>query len=178
VTLHRPANVDGVEALGELLGVLTAAAERLPLVWPLHPRTRALLDRHGLWPRIERTRLQVVAPMGYTEFLGLMAGARVTLTDSGGIQEETTALGVRCLTLRENTERPVTVTEGTNRVVGTEPARILAALDAVLSETCGRHPSPHRLPEGWDGRAAQRIVAVIRKWGKAGGRPSTGAERP
>jgi UDP-N-acetylglucosamine 2-epimerase (non-hydrolysing) len=87
---------------------------------------------------------------------------------------------VPCLTLRENTERPVTVTEGTNRVVGTQPARILAALDAVLSETCGRHPSstPDRLPEGWDGQAAQRIVAVIRKWGKDGDRPSTGAERP
>ncbi|MCL6650580.1 MAG: UDP-N-acetyl glucosamine 2-epimerase, partial [Chloroflexi bacterium] len=126
-------------------------------------------------------RLTLVEPLGYLEFLGLMAGARVVLTDSGGVQEETTALGVPCLTLRESTERPVTVSEGTNRVVGTVPEQILSALDGVLERGSGRDgveaPSSqgrtpplagrrvpvNRLPEGWDGHAAERIVAILRR---------------
>lgn len=199
LTLHRPSNVDDPQMLARLVGVVCATAERLPTVWPIHPRTRGMLEQFSFWPQLApcagpepdgtrrpargsaAARLTLVEPLGYLEFLGLMAGARVVLTDSGGIQEETTALGVPCLTLRESTERPVTVSEGTNQVVGTAPERILSALDQVLERGTGRDaaqalsshgrtPPPagrqapeKRLPEGWDGHAAERIVAILRR---------------
>ena len=159
-TLHRPANVDEPARLDALLGALAAIARRLPLALALHPRTRANLERFGLAARLDAPGILVLPPQGYLEMLGLMAAARVVLTDSGGMQEETTALGVPCLTLRENTERPITVEQGSNRVVGVAPAAILAACDAVLAgpARCGR------VPELWDGHAATRIAAHLAGW--------------
>ena len=151
VTLHRPANVDDPVVLDRLLGALGRVADRCPLLFPVHPRTRAALGDRRLPEGV-----RALPPLGYLDFLAVEAGARVVLTDSGGVQEETTVLGVPCLTVREQTERPVTVTEGTNEVVGRDPDRIVAAAEAAL----GRASSPHR-PEGWDGHAAERIAAVL-----------------
>jgi UDP-N-acetylglucosamine 2-epimerase (non-hydrolysing) len=153
-TLHRPANVDDPDTLGALLSTFAAIAERLPLVLPVHPRTGEAIARHGLAPLLERADLLTVPPQPYLVMLGLLQGARLVLTDSGGIQEETTALGVPCLTLRANTERPITVSHGTNRVIGTGPAAILAAVDEIL--TAGRRRG--RMPPLWDGHAAGRIA--------------------
>lgn len=163
-TLHRASNVDERAGLEGMLQVLAQAAARLPVIFPMHPRTRARIDALGLSPRLAIPGLQVVEPLGYLEFLGLEADAGVVLTDSGGVQEETTALGVPCLTLRTSTERPVTVSEGTNVVVGTDPARILAELDHVLA-TGGK---AGRIPEGWDGAAGPRAAAAIAaRWGES-----------
>ena len=151
VTLHRPANVDDPTVLDRLLGALGRVAERCPLLFPVHPRTRAALGDRALPDGI-----QALPPLGYLDCLALEAGARLVLTDSGGMQEETTVLGVPCLTLRDGTERPITVTEGTNEVVGRDPERIVAAAEAALQ----RAPSPRR-PEGWDGRAAERIAGIL-----------------
>jgi UDP-N-acetylglucosamine 2-epimerase (non-hydrolysing) len=155
VTLHRPSNVDEPAALGRLLGTLAELAGALPVVFPVHPRTRARIVAAGLEGRAAALRL--VEPMGYLEFLSLTCAARLVLTDSGGLQEESTALGVRCLTLRENTERPVTVSEGTNEVVGTDPERILRAARRALSE----EPPRGRLPALWDGHAGERAAEVV-----------------
>lgn len=160
ITLHRPSNVDHAPVLAELLTTLGAVADRLPLVFPLHPRTAARIDGFGLRGLLERPGIHCLPPLGYLEMLGLMREARVVLTDSGGIQEETTALGVSCLTLRENTERPITVEEGTNTVVGRSRQAILAALDEIL--TSGGKAG--RIPEYWDGHAAQRIAAHLSAW--------------
>ena len=137
-----------------LLGALDQIARRLPLVFPVHPRTRAKLAAAGL--SLDPARWRVVDPLGYLDFLKLMSHARVVLTDSGGIQEETTVLGVPCVTLRENTERPVTIDEGTNRLAGTDPERILAAFDEATHPS-GARPAPHL----WDGHAAERIAKVL-----------------
>jgi len=162
LTLHRPANVDDPDVLRALLDLLCDLADELPLVFPLHPRTRARIEAAGLGQRLE-TGLLAMPPLGYLDMLGLMAGARLVLTDSGGIQEETTALGVPCLTLRESTERPITVTAGTNTVVGTDPPeRIRSAFRAALE---GRGKAG-RVPELWDGHAAERIAAVTATWAK------------
>ncbi len=160
LTLHRPSNVDDPVTLRSLLGAIRDVSSRLPLVFPMHPRTRAKIEQHGLGPMLEAPSLLTLPPLGYLEMLGLMQAARLVLTDSGGIQEETTALGVPCVTLRENTERPITVEQGTNTVVGSSPARILAAVDEILRSggKSGRNP------ELWDGRASQRIVTVLREW--------------
>jgi UDP-N-acetylglucosamine 2-epimerase (non-hydrolysing) len=129
---------------------------------PMHPRTGAKLECFGLMERLRaRSDLRVIEPLGYLDFLALTAQARLVFTDSGGIQEETTVLGVPCLTFRENTERPITITEGTNRLIGTDPEHLRAALDDVLSGRDGAG----RVPEHWDGRAAERIVAILlREW--------------
>lgn len=159
LTLHRPSNVDDPDVLQRLLAVLRELSEALPLVFPVHPRTRARIKAAGLEGQLEGDIL-ALPPLGYLDMLGLMDGARLVLTDSGGIQEETTALGVPCITLRENTERPITVTEGTNTVVGTDPEVIRAAFQDVLDgagKVC-------RVPEYWDGRAAERIAAVLVGW--------------
>lgn len=157
-TLHRPSNVDDPEILEGYVGVFEEIARRLPVIFPLHPRTASSLERFGLLERLQGIAgLRLLEPQGYLEFLGLTSGARVVLTDSGGIQEETTALGVPCLTLRENTERPITVTEGTNRLVGTRPESILAAFAEVVSGDGGEA----RRPEFWDGRASERIVDIL-----------------
>jgi len=149
VTLHRPANVDDPEVLGGLMEAFARIATTCPLIFPVHPRTRAQLT--GI-----PANVHLVDPLGYLDFVALQAGARVVLTDSGGIQEETTVLGVPCLTLRDNTERPITVSEGTNRLVGREPDTIVTAARDVLA-----HPPPARRPALWDGKAADRIADVL-----------------
>lgn len=158
VTLHRPSNVDVVETLTGILGSLGRLQAELPVIFPVHPRTRAKLAEFGLtsqlaaWPNF-----RLCDPLGYLDFLRLWSQSRLVLTDSGGLQEETTALGIPCLTLRENTERPITVTEGTNRIVGTNPENIDAAICEVLHGTM----FPKRIPELWDGKTAGRIVACL-----------------
>jgi UDP-N-acetylglucosamine 2-epimerase (non-hydrolysing) len=151
VTLHRPSNVDDAGTLGNMLGTLDHVAHELPLVFPVHPRTRARLDAAGF--RLDSGRWYVTDPVGYLDFVRLLSSARLVMTDSGGIQEETTVLGVPCLTLRENTERPVTVEEGTNQLVGTERSRILAGARRALSGGVSG-----RIPRFWDGQAADRIA--------------------
>ena len=160
VTLHRPSNVDQADTLGDLIETLADASRRLPLLLPLHPRTRSNIERFGLAGRLSNARILTVQPLGYLEMLGLMASATIVLTDSGGIQEETTALGVPCLTLRENTERPITIDQGTNTLVGTNRHAILRELDAVLA-TGGKRG---RVPELWDGNAAPRIAEHLAEW--------------
>lgn len=160
VTLHRPSNVDHADALGGLLRTLADASRRLPLVFAMHPRTRRNLEQFGLSRLLDGARITVLPPQGYLEMLGLMSRARVVLTDSGGIQEETTALKVPCVTLRENTERPITVEQGTNTLVGRDGLRILAVLDEIL-ENGGK---AGRSPEFWDGHAAERIAAHLCGW--------------
>lgn len=162
VTLHRPANVDAPAALAPLLRALAEVARRVPVIFPVHPRTRAALAHPALAGAAAALRL--VEPLGYLEFLSLTSSARLVLTDSGGLQEETTALGVPCVTLRENTERPVTVTEGTNQVVGLEPGRIVAAARRALD---GEGPRGHR-PALWDGRAGERAAEAIGAFLRAG----------
>lgn len=160
VTLHRPSNVDQADTLGDLIETLVDASRRVPLLLPLHPRTRSNIERFGLAGRLNSGRILTVQPLGYLEMLGLMAAATIVLTDSGGIQEETTALGVPCLTLRENTERPITIEQGTNTLVGTNRHAILRELDAVLA-TGGKRG---RVPELWDGNAAPRIAEHLAGW--------------
>ncbi|MGB5744318.1 MAG: UDP-N-acetylglucosamine 2-epimerase (non-hydrolyzing) [Sedimenticolaceae bacterium] len=160
LTLHRPSNVDDPAVLKRLLESLTQIAQRLPLVFPIHPRTRARVEDAGLAPLLDSPRIGLVEPLGYLQLLGLMAEARLVLTDSGGLQEETTALGVPCITLRENTERPITVEQGTNTVVGTDPIKIRACFDDIMANG----GKAGRIPELWDGRAAERIAQVISDW--------------
>ncbi len=168
LTLHRPSNVDTRDALGRMMEAIARVQAEIPVVFPVHPRTRARLEAlDGGLPA--RAGLRLVAPLPYLDFVQLMASARCVLTDSGGIQEETTALGVPCLTLRENTERPITVTRGTNRIVGVDPAAIFAAWRDVAA---GRWPAGE-LPELWDGKAAERIVRVLLQ-GPATSRPTGG----
>jgi UDP-N-acetylglucosamine 2-epimerase (non-hydrolysing) len=159
VTLHRPSNVDDPATLGRILGALQQIANHMPVVLPLHPRTRRNLASAGLENRI--TGLKVEEPVGYLEMLSLTVGAAVVLTDSGGLQEETTVLGVPCVTLREQTERPVTVTEGTNRMapwpLTTEG--ILSSYEKALKQ--GRVAVGSRCPEGWDGKASERVVEAL-----------------
>lgn len=153
-TLHRPATVDNAAMLREVLRVLAEVARRVPVIFPVHPRTRARLGARG-W---SASGVLLTAPLGYLDFLSLQRSAAVVVTDSGGVQEETTWLGVPCLTFRDSTERPITVTVGTNAVVGRDPGRLREALRAALS-AAGR-PPPRR-PPLWDGRAAERIAAVL-----------------
>ncbi len=160
VTLHRPSNVDEPRVLGGILSALTRISKHLPVVFPIHPRTRKNLGEFGLLEGVEEEgRVRFVEPLGYLDFLRLYSGARLVLTDSGGIQEETTALGIPCLTLRENTERPVTVELGTNRVVGTDPARIVSEAEAALTQDGQKEPP--RVPPLWDGHAAGRILDAL-----------------
>ena len=156
VTLHRPSNVDSTDQLARLVDLLIAAAKRLPLVFPVHPRTRPRLEAGGFVACLEGAGVKLIEPQGYNRFMGLLAGARAVLTDSGGIQEETTFLGIPCLTLRENTERPITVTEGTNTLVTLDTA--LGELDAALARPAGLG----RRPDRWDGHTAGRCVADLR----------------
>jgi UDP-N-acetylglucosamine 2-epimerase (non-hydrolysing) len=154
VTLHRPSNVDDAQVFARIAEALRTISQRLPLVLPLHPRSRANADKFGIdfGPSVT-----LLPPLAYMEFLNLWKDAVLVLTDSGGLQEETTALGVPCLTLRDNTERPVTVTDGTNVLVGSEPARIGAAVDRILRGEAKRGKRPHL----WDGQAAQRTVEIL-----------------
>lgn len=160
LTMHRPSNVDNPKNLKQLIGTLSSISEKIPLVFPTHPRTAQRIREQGLEGLLAAGRILQLPPQGYLEMLGLMKGARLVLTDSGGIQEETTALGVPCITLRENTERPITAQEGTNTVVGIDPEKINSAVNEVLV-TGGK---VGRIPEFWDGRAAERIADVICNW--------------
>ncbi len=156
LTLHRPSNVDSTEKLAELLGAVDSIAAQVPVIFPVHPRTQQRLAQAGIKTH---PQLKLIPPIGYLDFLCLLSKATLVLTDSGGIQEETTALGVPCLTLRENTERPITISEGTNQLIGTDPARITAAAHDILA---GKG-KPGRIPPFWDGHAAERIVDVLLK---------------
>ena len=160
VTLHRPSNVDEPEALRASLQILREVSQRLPLACALHPRTVARIDGFGLGDMLRTGRIAVLPPQGYLEMLGLMAGATLVVTDSGGMQEETTALSVPCLTLRENTERPITIEQGTNTLVGRDRALIVRLVDEILA-TGGKRG---RTPELWDGRAAERIATHLAGW--------------
>jgi UDP-N-acetylglucosamine 2-epimerase (non-hydrolysing) len=160
VTAHRPSNVDDPGSLRGFVEMLVELSKQIPVIFPVHPRTRAVLDGLGIGNDLERSAVRLVEPLGYLEFLGLMAGARVVLTDSGGVQEETTVLGVPCLTMRENTERPVTLTDGSNRLVGTDPGKVLEGALEVLQSV---HPK-NRRPELWDGNAAKRIIDILSRW--------------
>ncbi len=160
LTLHRPSNVDDERVLRGLLETLRDISERLPILFPVHPRTRARIADAGLGDLLDTPRIGLLEPLGYLQMLGLMKDARLVLTDSGGLQEETTALGVPCVTLRENTERPITVTQGTNTVVGSDRRAIMDAVQQVL-DTGGK---AGRIPEYWDGKAAQRIKNVLIDW--------------
>jgi UDP-N-acetylglucosamine 2-epimerase (non-hydrolysing) len=159
LTLHRPSNVDLPEIFKGILDTIDFLQARLPVLFPAHPRTLKRLKEFGLWERVQAmSNLKILEPLSYLRFLGLMAQARLMVTDSGGVQEETTILGVACLTLRENTERPVTVTQGSNQILGTSPERIIAAISEVLN---GQGKVGKR-PELWDGHAAKRIVKILR----------------
>jgi UDP-N-acetylglucosamine 2-epimerase (non-hydrolysing) len=155
LTLHRPSNVDSPDQLRQLFAVLERLNKDVPVVFPVHPRTANVIAEHlgGQEPELRMT-----APLGYLDFLHLLTQSQMVLTDSGGIQEETTALGVPCLTLRDSTERPITVTEGTNKIVGTDPAAIEAAIKNLRA-----HPPTGRRPELWDGHAAERIVDILER---------------
>ncbi len=161
VTLHRPANVDDPAVLNGLLSALDEVARSCPLVLPVHPRAAQRLREWGLSDRV-----RIIPPAGYLDFVALEALARLVLTDSGGVQEETTALGVPCLTMRDNTERPITLTEGTNQLVGRDPERIIQAALGVLSAR-----PPLRRPVLWDGHAGQRIAEVLVTGGSPAGHP-------
>ena len=154
VTLHRPSNVDEPGALREAVSILREVSRRLPLIWPVHPRARGNIDRFGLSSLLTDSGIVLLPPQGYLEMLGLLAGARLVLTDSGGIQEETTALNVPCLTLRDNTERPITVEQGTNTLVGRNRQRALECADDILRSGGKRG----QVPELWDGHASDRIA--------------------
>jgi UDP-N-acetylglucosamine 2-epimerase (non-hydrolysing) len=160
LTMHRPSNVDNFDTLQTLLETVIKISSKLPVIFPIHPRTHAMLEKFGLAGMLNVPELLQVPPMGYLEMLGLMKDARVVLTDSGGIQEETTALGVPCITLRNNTERPITVDEGTNTIAGQDSAKIIEIIDEIL-RSGGK---AGRIPEYWDGQASIRIAAAIREW--------------
>lgn len=161
LTLHRPSNVDEKNTLQGVLEALTEIGANMPIIFPIHPRTKKMVEQFGLGDYLcsgaKPAGLWAVEPLGYLEFLHLNMHARMVLTDSGGLQEETTVLGVPCITLRENTERPITCEEGTNVIVGNRKERILEAVKRVLGGECGNG----KVPEKWDGKAAERIVEFL-----------------
>ena len=158
VTLHRPSNVDQKESLTGIFSALNNISEKMSVVFPLHPRTKSKIDEFKIQKMIS-TKISFTEPLGYLDFLSLTKNARMVLTDSGGIQEETTALGIPCLTLRENTERPITVEEGTNKVIGNSEAKIIKEFDEIL----GGGKREYSVPELWDGKTADRIADIIEK---------------
>jgi UDP-N-acetylglucosamine 2-epimerase (non-hydrolysing) len=162
LTLHRPSNVDMRESFEPILSALEAIASKLPIVFPIHPRTRKTIAELGLTDRVESIKdLRTIDPLGYLDFLNLSSGARLVLTDSGGIQEETTALGIPCLTMRQNTERPITVEMGTNVVVGTDARKIITAATAALNGSAKRVA---RQPPLWDGHTSERILDALEEF--------------
>jgi len=165
LTMHRPSNVDEPGVLADLLKGLAEVQRHIPIVFPAHPRTVKKMRQHGFEGKLAAmSNLTITEPLPYLEFLNLMANARVVLTDSGGIQEETTILGVPCLTLRQNTERPVTVTQGTNTVVGVDPQKIIDECSLILRNGGKKG----KIPELWDGQAARRIVDILNSFAKEG----------
>ena len=158
VTLHRPSNVDDRDTLSKLVDVLRETAESLSVVFPIHPRTKKQLEAFGLMARLEESpNIRVAGPLGYLDFLCLTSQAKVIVTDSGGLQEESTALGVPCLTMRHNTERPITVTEGTSTLIGNSPDKLTEQLNKVIQ---GEYKQG-KCPELWDGKAAERIADIL-----------------
>ena len=157
VTMHRPSNVDDEAILGSLINTVVTISKQLPVILPLHPRTKSMIDKFGFGKLLDTPDILLLPPMGYLEMLGLMKDAKVVLTDSGGIQEETTALGVPCITLRNNTERPITVEEGTNTIAGQDSQTILT----IFNEVMRNGGKGGRIPQYWDGRASNRIADVI-----------------
>ncbi|MGE0131170.1 MAG: non-hydrolyzing UDP-N-acetylglucosamine 2-epimerase [Blastocatellales bacterium] len=155
LTLHRPSNVDDPDSLRLIFAALKLIARELQIIFPAHPRTQSRMREFGVEPP---PGVRVIDPLGYLDFLKLWSNSKMTLTDSGGLQEETTALGVPCLTLRENTERPITIEQGTNQLVGVDQARIVAAAEAILANERSKFA---RVPEMWDGRTAERIVTAL-----------------
>ncbi len=158
LTLHRPSNVDEKGVFSELLDALVSISEKLPVIFPVHPRTRANIEKFGFAERVANSNIKLIEPLGYLDFMNLYSGARLVLTDSGGLQEETTALGIPCLTLRENTERPITIALGTNILVGTNPEKIKHAAFSVLNNSSTKTA---KIPPLWDGRAAERICDAL-----------------
>ena len=159
-TFHRPSNVDSAAALKDVMKILEFTAFRLPVLLPLHPRTEQSLREHGLYDKLAgREQITLLPPQGYLSFVSLLNSASAVITDSGGIQEETTYLGVPCITMRENTERPVTVEVGSNCLAGTRPGSVMAAIDRLFS---GKK-STSSIPDYWDGRTAERIVAALER---------------
>ncbi|HKO99720.1 MAG TPA: UDP-N-acetylglucosamine 2-epimerase (non-hydrolyzing) [Pyrinomonadaceae bacterium] len=159
VTLHRPSNVDAKESLSQILAALVELSTRLPIVFPIHPRTRKTMADFGFKDIAEsNSNLHLIDPLGYIDFLSLYSGARLVLTDSGGLQEETTVLGIPCLTLRPNTERPITIEMGTNRLVASQRDAILKAAQAALDSPANRNG---QLPPLWDGHTAERIISCL-----------------
>ena len=156
VTLHRPSNVDAAEGLNEIISALNEVSEKLPVIFPVHPRTRKRIAEHSI--RVS-DNIHLTDPIGYVDFLALQAHAAAVVTDSGGVQEETTFLGVPCFTVRQNTERPITVAQGTNQLVSRNSESIVAAIHRAVEQPRDSHP--HR-PEFWDGKAAERIVELFR----------------
>jgi UDP-N-acetylglucosamine 2-epimerase (non-hydrolysing) len=160
VTLHRPSNVDDRATLAAIVAALAAIARKLPLVFAVHPRTRYRLTDFGLWDTLRSERaITMVEPLDYVSFMSLVQDSRLVITDSGGVQEETTYLGIACLTLRDNTERPITVTQGTNRLV--QSAALVETFEAVLTSAA----AAHSVPEFWDGHTADRVVASLQEHG-------------
>ncbi len=159
-TLHRPSNVDDEPTFTGIIDALVDVSKQLPIIFPVHPRTRAKIDEFGLAHKIAESKIRLIEPLGYIDFMRLYSGARLVLTDSGGLQEETTVLGIPCLTLRENTERPVTITMGTNVLVGTDPEKIRAAANEALAN---ERTSEVKVPPLWDGKSAARICDVLSK---------------
>lgn len=159
LTLHRPSNVDDAKTLTKLLQSVVDLSQKLPVIFPVHPRTKNRIEQEGLLDLINSGNIILLPPVGYLQMLGLMKSAKLVLTDSGGLQEETTSLGIPCVTLRENTERPITVEQGTNTIVGTDPQKIKACVEDIFA-TGGKSG---RIPEYWDGKAAVRIVAKIQE---------------
>ena len=160
VTLHRPSNVDEAPQLKALVEALVEASQRLPLMFPMHPRTKSRVEAFGLSDTLAKGNITIAEPQSYKPFMSLLKDARIAITDSGGLQEETTYLGIPCLTLRDNTERPITVTEGTNRLVKADA--LVGALDAALAAP----PGSAKRPEFWDGRTAERCVADLVRRGR------------
>lgn len=164
VTLHRPSNVDERETFSGLLDALCEVSARIPVVFPVHPRTKARISEFGFTERIENSNVKLIEPLGYLDFMRLYSGARLVLTDSGGLQEETTALSIPCLTLRENTERPITIEMGTNKLVGVSQEKIKQAAFEILSEE--NSAEDKKIPPLWDGKAAERICDSLLDYSK------------
>lgn len=157
LTLHRPSNVDDPNVLAAILDTIVEISKKCPIVFPVHPRTQKQMEKYGLDSKLHNQTIVLSGPLGYLELLGLIQKAKLVLTDSGGLQEETTALGVPCITLRESTERPITVIQGTNTIVGSDPLKIVQTVDEIF-ETGGK---AGRIPPLWDGEAAGRVADIL-----------------
>lgn len=158
LTMHRPSNVDKREVFAGLLDALIEISREIPIIFPAHPRTKARISEFGFAEKVESSNIELIDPLGYLDFMRLYSGAKLVLTDSGGLQEETTALGIPCLTLRENTERPVTIELGTNILVGTQPEKIKQTAFEILENTASKNA---KIPPLWDGKTAARICDAL-----------------